>query len=78
MQCDKIVSIVFNIFSAKIGLYTRFDLTSDNRYTLSPEALKIIDEVESPILIDVFLERDLNLGFILLLLSFIRLLLVLL
>jgi len=50
--------IVVNIFSARIGLYKRFDLTSDNRYTLSQEALITIENVESPILVDVFLEGD--------------------
>ncbi len=50
--------IVVNIFSAQIGLYERFDLTGDNRYTLSEAALNTLDEVDSPILIDVFLEGD--------------------
>ncbi len=50
--------IVINIFSARIGLYQRFDLTSDNRYTLSEEALNTVNEVNSPILVDVFLEGD--------------------
>ena len=39
-------------------MYKRFDLTSDNRYTLSEAALKTIDNVESPIIIDVFLEGE--------------------
>ncbi|HLV15193.1 MAG TPA: gliding motility-associated ABC transporter substrate-binding protein GldG [Xanthomarina sp.] len=38
--------------------YSRFDLTSDKRYTISPSALGIIDEVESPIIVDVFLEGE--------------------
>lgn len=50
--------ILINVFSAKIGLYQRYDLTSDNRYTLSEEALNTVDEVTSPILVDVFLEGD--------------------
>ncbi len=33
-------------------------MTSDNRYTLSEAALKTIDNVESPIIIDVFLEGE--------------------
>lgn len=50
--------VVFNIFSAKIGLYKRFDFTSDNRYTLSDASLNIIKNVNSPIVMDVFLEGD--------------------
>ena len=50
--------IVINIFSAKIGLYERFDLTSDNRYTLSDAALNTVSGVDSPIIVDVFLEGD--------------------
>ena len=50
--------IVINIFSAKIGLYERFDLTSDNRYTLSDAALNTVADVDSPIIVDVFLEGD--------------------
>ncbi len=34
----------------------RFDLTMDKRYTLSPAAKEIIAEVESPLVIDVFLK----------------------
>ena len=36
--------------------HQRFDLTQDQRFTLSPAAKTIIDEVTSPIVIDVFLE----------------------
>jgi ABC-2 type transport system permease protein len=50
--------LVFNIFSAKSGLYQRYDLTQDKRYTISDAALQIIDKVASPILVDVFLEGE--------------------
>ncbi|WP_452233180.1 gliding motility-associated ABC transporter substrate-binding protein GldG [Lacinutrix sp. MEBiC02595] len=50
--------LLFNIFSAKSGLYQRYDLTQDKRYTISDAALQIIDKVASPILIDVFLEGE--------------------
>ncbi len=50
--------IVINVFSARIGLYERFDLTSDNRYTLSDAALNTVADVDSPIIVDVFLEGD--------------------
>lgn len=39
--------------------YQRFDLTQDHRYTLSEEALQIVDEVTSPLYIDVFLDGEL-------------------
>jgi ABC-2 type transport system permease protein len=48
--------LVINIFSSSI--HKRFDLTQDNRYTLSKSAINIIKNVESPIIVDVFLEGD--------------------
>ena len=39
-------------------VYKRFDLTQDQRYTLSPSALAIVKDVKSPLLVDVFLEGD--------------------
>ena len=35
--------------------FKRFDLTQDKRYTLSDASLNIIKDVNSPIIIDVFL-----------------------
>ncbi|WP_136480795.1 gliding motility-associated ABC transporter substrate-binding protein GldG [Cognatitamlana onchidii] len=49
-----IVLIAVNFISSK--LYQRFDLTADKRYTLSESALNIIKDVDSPIVVDVFLE----------------------
>ena len=51
-----IVLIAVNLISSKV--YKRFDLTADQRYTLSQEALQTIDNVDSPLVIDVFLEGD--------------------
>ncbi|RLJ69043.1 ABC-2 type transport system permease protein [Lacinutrix venerupis] len=48
--------IVFNILSSSI--YKRFDLTSDKRYTLNKASLNVVKDVDSPIIIDVFLEGD--------------------
>ena len=39
-------------------VYKRFDLTQDQRYTLSDAALQTLDNVDSPLVIDVFLEGD--------------------
>ncbi len=40
------------------SLYMRFDLTQDKRFTLSEEAKQIVDQVHSPIVIDVFLKGE--------------------
>lgn len=48
--------IAINLLSSK--LYKRFDLTADKRYTLSESAIDMIKDIESPIVIDVFLEGD--------------------
>lgn len=40
------------------SIYKRFDLTADQRYTLSKAALQTIENVDSPLIIDVFLEGD--------------------
>ncbi len=50
------VLVLVNVVSSKI--YKRFDLTQDQRYTLSGAALKTVDEVDSPLIIDVFLEGN--------------------
>lgn len=38
--------------------FKRFDLTQDQRYTLSEAALQTLDPVDSPLIIDVFLEGE--------------------
>ncbi|SRX54872.1 gliding motility-associated ABC transporter substrate-binding protein GldG [Aequorivita sp. CIP111184] len=38
--------------------YIRFDLTQDKRFTLSDEAKKIVDQVDSPLIVDVFLKGN--------------------
>ena len=50
--------ILFLINFASYYIYKRFDVTQDNRYTLSETTKKIIDGVDSPMLIDVFLEGN--------------------
>lgn len=47
---------VVNIFSN--SMFKRFDLTSDKRYTLSEASKQLVKDVNSPIIIDVFLEGD--------------------
>ncbi len=38
--------------------HKRFDLTQDARYTLSKPTKQLLDKIESPLIIDVFLEGD--------------------
>ena len=47
-----LVNLLASIF------HQRFDLTRDHRFTLSPAAKAILDEVRSPIVIDVFLKGN--------------------
>lgn len=51
-----IALIAINVISSKV--YKRFDLTADKRYTLSESATQIIADIESPIVVDVFLEGE--------------------
>ena len=48
--------IAVNFISTKV--YKRFDLTTDQRYTLNEATLDIIKKAETPIVIDVFLEGE--------------------
>ena len=48
--------ILANIIASKV--YQRFDLTKDNRYTLSETSKALITDLDSPLIIDVFLEGD--------------------
>lgn len=47
---------LFILNFASYYIYKRFDVTQDKRYTLSETTKKIIDGVDSPLIIDVFLE----------------------
>jgi len=51
-----IVLIVINVLGNRF--YKRFDLTQDHRYTLSKAALQTLDHIDSPLIIDVFLEGE--------------------
>jgi len=48
--------ILINLLAS--NFHQRFDLTQDHRFTLSPASKAIIDEVRSPIIIDVFLKGN--------------------
>lgn len=49
-----VILIAANFLASEF--YLRFDLTQDQRYSLSPAAKEIIANVEQPVIIDVFLE----------------------
>ena len=51
-----LVLIAINVISSKV--YQRFDLTKDQRYTLSDATKSIVSSAEFPLQIDVFLEGD--------------------
>ncbi len=51
-----IALIAINVVSSK--LFKRFDLTTDKRYTLSASATEIIKDLNSPMVIDVFLDGE--------------------
>lgn len=51
-----IVLVALNIASQ--SFFTRADLTQDKRYTLSSAALNIIEDLQSPIIVDIFLKGD--------------------
>lgn len=49
---------IFVLNAISTSVYSRFDLTSDKRYTLSDATLNIVKDADSPIVIDVFLEGE--------------------
>ena len=53
--------VVVNAIAGKT--YQRFDLTKDKRYTLSETSKALISDLNSPLIIDVFLEGDFPLEF---------------
>ncbi len=51
-----VILVAANILASKF--YLRFDLTQDQRYSLSPAAKEIVADVEQPLIFDVFLEGN--------------------
>jgi len=49
--------ILINLLASK--WYARFDLTKDNRYTISPVATDLANQLENTLVIDVFLDGEL-------------------
>ena len=51
-----LILIIVNVVGNRI--YKRFDLTQDHRYTLSEAALNTVKNVDSPLIVNVFLDGD--------------------
>ncbi|MBO4371115.1 MAG: gliding motility-associated ABC transporter substrate-binding protein GldG [Paludibacteraceae bacterium] len=47
-----------------VFFFFRLDLTSEKRYTLSPQTRSFLKQVEEPVDVTVYLEGDLNMGFL--------------
>lgn len=54
--------IVLNIISAYF--FTRFDLTSEKRYSISENTKNLMDKLDNPMHIKIYLDGDLNPGFL--------------
>ncbi|CAH0335490.1 hypothetical protein FVB9288_01135 [Flavobacterium sp. CECT 9288] len=54
-----ILAVVLVLNAIGSSVFHRFDLTKDKRYTLSPTSLKIIDQVQNPLVIKVYMQGDL-------------------
>ncbi|WP_299765079.1 gliding motility-associated ABC transporter substrate-binding protein GldG [uncultured Dokdonia sp.] len=54
------IIILIGINYAASFFHKRYDLTQDKRYTLSDPAKAVIDQIQSPLIVDVFLEGDLQ------------------
>lgn len=52
------ILLLFLINLVSAWIYYRFDLTEDGRYTLSPQAVKTVAAIKSPVVIDVLLDGD--------------------
>ncbi len=50
------IGIVIPLILQALNIQARFDLTKDKRYTISATTLQIIKPINSPVVIDVFLE----------------------
>ncbi|AJR03927.1 gliding motility-associated ABC transporter substrate-binding protein GldG [Siansivirga zeaxanthinifaciens] len=51
-----IAILAVNLFSKVV--YKRFDLTEDKRFTLSETAVDIVENIDAPVIIDVFLQGE--------------------
>ena len=57
----KIIVVAIGLVILNLALnkfYKRFDLTSDKRYTLSEATTNILDDIDEPVIVNVYLEGD--------------------
>lgn len=50
--------LLLNIALASASIFARFDLTEDKRYTLNESVIDVINAIDTPMIVDVFLEGD--------------------
>jgi ABC-2 type transport system permease protein len=58
-----VLAVIFAVNVVGSRWYTRFDLTSEKRYTLSPSTVKILKNLDDIVFFKVFLEGDFPAGF---------------
>lgn len=59
-----LIIILFSIISAFYLFHFRIDLTSDKRYSISEPTKKLMSGVQSPLEVTIYLDGDLNPGFL--------------
>lgn len=47
-----------------VFLFTRFDLTSEKRYTLSSNSRELLENLDKPVDVTIYLDGDMNVGFL--------------
>ncbi|MFD1316866.1 gliding motility-associated ABC transporter substrate-binding protein GldG [Namhaeicola litoreus] len=58
IQMIWVIAVIAVILGISNSFYHRFDLTTDQRYTLSETTKDIVDEIEGPLFVKVYLEGD--------------------
>ncbi|MDR1877024.1 MAG: gliding motility-associated ABC transporter substrate-binding protein GldG [Flavobacteriaceae bacterium] len=53
-----LIFLLIGLFLAKGVVYIRLDLTSDKRYTLTEATTKVLEKVDEPMEVDVYLDGD--------------------
>jgi ABC-2 type transport system permease protein len=56
------IGVLLVVFIVSANFLFRFDLTSDNRYSLSPVSREMVAGIENPVEIEIFLAGDLEPG----------------
>lgn len=58
-----LIAVLLTVNGISSTFFHRFDLTNDKRYTLSPTSLTIINQVEEPLSIKIYMQGDLPADF---------------